>query len=79
MKIKEWKYNEIMDRVLSYGDLWMSIDVKRSGEFNMAEVVDGYVTLECRFEVLKETEKAVYANIADSWKTWIPKSALKED
>lgn len=77
MKVKEWKYREIMDKVLGYGDLWMNLDVKRTDDvLNTPEVVDGFVTFTCRTEILKETEKAVYVELGNSWKTWIPKSAI---
>ena len=77
MKVKAWKFNEIMDKVLNYGDLWMNLDVKRTDdELRTPEVVDGYVTFTCRVEVIRETEKAVYVVLGDSWKTWIPKSAI---
>lgn len=77
MRVKEWKYDEIMTKVCGYGDLWMSLDVERDADnFDTPKVVDGYVTFTCRVEIIKETEKAVYVNLGDSWKTWIPKSAI---
>lgn len=77
MRVKEWKYNQIMNEVFKYGDLWENLDVERTGDFlNMVKVTDGFVKFTCRVEVLKETEKAVYVNLGDSFKTWIPKSAI---
>lgn len=77
MRVKEWKYDEIMSKVVGYGDLWMDLDVERDPEnFDTPKVVDGYVTFTCKVEILKETEKAVYVELGSSWKTWIPKSAI---
>ena len=77
MKVKEWKYRQIMDEVMKYGDLWMALDVERNNdELNMVKVEDGFVKFTCKVETLRETEKAVYVNLGDSFKTWIPKSAI---
>lgn len=77
MKVKEWKYNQIMEEICKYGDLWMNIDVERTGdEINMVKVTEGFVKFTCRVEILKETEKAVFVDLANSFKTWIPKSAI---
>lgn len=76
MKIKEWKYDDMMKKITCYGDRWQAIDVKRSSELGTAVVEDGYVTIENRIEVIKETAKAVQVKIADTWTEWFPKSAI---
>ena len=77
MKVKEWKYDQIMEQVTRYGDLWMNLDVKRNDNILRNPLVEnGYVEFTCRVDVLKETEKAVYVNLGNSFKTWIPKSAI---
>lgn len=78
MRVKEWKYDQIMKDVCRYGDLWMYLDVKRSGELDEPEVKDGYVEFTCRATILRETAKAVFVELGDKWKTWIPKSAIGE-
>lgn len=77
MKVKEWKYNELMKKVTFYGDMWMNMDVERDSEnFDLPKVEDGYIKFTCRCEVIKETEKAVFVEIANCWKEWMPKSAV---
>lgn len=77
MRIKEWKYNEIMSKVTGYGDLWENMEVERdSANFDTPKVTDGFVKFTCRCEILKETEKAVFVEIANCWKEWLPKSAV---
>ena len=78
MKIKEWKYDEMMSKVTRYGDLWMNIDTERDeANHGMVKVDEnGYVTLTCRVEVIRETEKAVYVELGNSWKEWLPKSCI---
>lgn len=78
MKVKEWKYNDMMNKVCNYGDLWSRLDVKRTDdELNMVAVENGYVTFTCRTEIEKETEKAVYVNFdCGAWHEWLPKSVI---
>lgn len=77
MRVKEWKYNQIMEEATKYGNLWMALDVERNNdELRMVKVVDGFVKFTCRVEIIRETEKAVNVCLGDSFKTWIPKSAI---
>lgn len=75
MKLKRWKYDEIMDSVKHYGDLWMNLDVERNEDGTIKDD-DDYIRFTCRVTTLKETEKALYIELGDSWKTWVPKSAI---
>lgn len=77
MKVKKWKYNDMMNKVTRFGDMWMYIDVERdSVNFDTPKVIDGFVTITCKCKVIKETEKAVYVELGDSWKEWFPKSTI---
>lgn len=78
MKIKEWKFNDMMNRVTRFGDLWMDIITERDADnYDVVKVDEsGYVTLTCSVEVLRETEKAVYVELGRSWKEWLPKSCI---
>lgn len=77
MRVKEWKYNQIMSEACKYGDIWQNLDVERDPDFfDTPKLTDGFVKFTCRVEVIKETEKALYVNLGDSFKTWIPKSAI---
>lgn len=78
MKMKNWFYEKMMTEVCKYGDLWMDISTVREDTVASCIAVDadGYVTITSRVEVLKETDKAIYININDAWKTWCPKSVV---
>lgn len=79
MKVKEWKYDDMMKKVSSYGDLWMNIDVERDHEKFDTPAVDenGYITFTCKTEIVKETEKAIRVSFAQgAWTEWFPKSAV---
>lgn len=77
MKVKEWKYNDMMNKVTGFGDIWMNLDVEREESFGTPVIdANGFVTFTCRCEIVKETEKAIQVNFADSWKEWLPKSCV---
>jgi len=78
LKIKEWKYNEMMKKVCSYGDKWEDINnwERDADNFDTVKVIDGFVNYSGRYEVLKETEKAVQINFNLSWTEWFPKSTI---
>lgn len=77
LKIKEWKYDDMMSKVTRYGDRWMDITVERDADnFDTPKVEDGFITFTGRVEVERETEKALKLRLADSWSEWFPKSAI---
>lgn len=78
MKVKEWKYNDMMKKVTAYGSIWEQLDVERNDdELRMVKVENGFVTFTCRTEIEKETEKAVYVSFAQgAWHEWMPKSVI---
>lgn len=77
LKIKEWKYDDMMSKVTRFGDKWMDLDfVRTDDELKMVAANDGFVTFTGRVEVEKETEKAMKIRLADSWSEWFPKSAI---
>lgn len=77
-RIKDWKMKQIMHDVCKFGSLWENIYVERTDDAFQMPFVDeeGYQHIESRVTVLKETEKAYYVDIAESWKTWVPKSTI---
>ena len=76
-KIKEWKYDEISTSMIKY-HMEDNLNEERTGDEINQILVDSekYVHLNCRVEVLKETEKAVQIRIADVFSAWCPKSAI---
>lgn len=77
IKMKEWFYDKMMSEVCKYGDIWQYIEEIRDENDLVATDVDGYVTITSPFEILKETEKAMYINFSNTWKAWCPKSVIK--
>ncbi len=81
LKIKEWKYDEMMHKVCRYGDKWMEFDSWERDENNFDTVIVdsfGYVHYYGRYEIEKETEKAMKINFnCGSWHEWIPKHAIE--
>lgn len=78
MKIKEWKYNDMMKKACQYGDKWMEFNYfERDHEaFDTVKVIDGYVNYNGPFEVIKETAKAIQVSFNDAWTEWLPKSTV---
>lgn len=79
MKIKAWKYNDMMNKVCKYGDLWMDMDsFKRNDDIASEVIVDenGYVTFIGKIEIEKETAKAFKVRFDGVWSEWMPKSAV---
>lgn len=81
MKIKEWKYDEMMSKVAQYGTKWQGFDHFRRTDDEATQILreNGFVTYEGRFEILRETEKAVQISFNGEWTEWMPKSAVQID
>ena len=78
LKIKEWKYTDMTQKMSKFGDMVMNLNPERTDdEIRMVKVdEDGYVHEKSRYEVIKETEKAVQIRIDDMWTEWFPKTAV---
>lgn len=79
LKIKEWKYDDMMSKVTRYGDKWMEINSwEREEEFGTVIVdEDKNVHYTGRYEVVKETAKAFQISFEfGAWTEWFPKSAV---
>lgn len=77
LKIKEWKADDMMHKVCGYGDKWMEFNEVRSEDRTPQVDKEGYITFMNRFEIVKETAKAIFVEFDNGWKEWLPKSAVQ--